>query len=430
MRKIITNDILKNMIYDYHKGINLDGLSNKYGFQSQSIQKKFKACGITITKSKAIKFTTDELESITYDYKNGMKPFELENKYNRDSATIIGKLKVLGVYENNNYHYTREDIEFLKKYYPLGDWKTINTRFPDINKSSIYSKMSSLNISMKNYFWNIEDENILIDNYSNMYGHVDDLIKLFNNKYSYAAIISKARKLGLKTRDFWNDNEIQLLKEKYSNFLLDDLMVLFPNRSRGSIISKAMELKLVNKTIIETRFGKDDRNYVFENFNKLTDKELGKIIGKSDKSICDFRFRNGLLKIHEESSYNDLSEYVRRNNLEWKKESILNCNYKCIVTGERFDDIHHIQGLNLILNETLEEANINIKPSMNDYSEEELRLILDCFREKQNQYPLGVCLTKNIHMKFHEIYGYGNNTALQWNEFVEDCKSGKYKNVA
>ena len=283
MRKIITNDILKNMIYDYHKGINLDGLSNKYGFQSQSIQKKFKACGITITKSKAIKFTTDELESITYDYKNGMKPFELENKYNRDSATIIGKLKVLGVYENNNYHYTCEDIEFLKKYYPLGDWKTINTRFPDINRSSIYSKMSSLNISMKNYFWNIEDENILIDNYSNMYGHVDDLIKLFNNKYSYAAIISKARKLGLKTRDFWNDNEIQLLKEKYSNFLLDDLMVLFPNRSRGSIISKAMELKLVNKTIIETRFGKDDRNYVFENFNKLTDKELGKIIGKSDK---------------------------------------------------------------------------------------------------------------------------------------------------
>lgn len=430
MRRIITNDILKNMICDYRKGINLDELSSKYGFQTQSIQRKFKASGITITKGKSVRFAEEELENIIYDYKNGMRPFELENKYNRDSGTIIGKLKTLGLYENNNYRFSHKDIEFLKEYYPLGDWRIINDRFPNVSKCSIHTKMSSLNISMNNYFWSSEDENILKDNYSNMYGRIDDLVKLFNNKYSYVAITAKARRLSLKTRDFWNDNEIQLLIEKYPKFLLDDLMVLFPNRSRSSIISKAMSLKLVNKIIIETRFDKDDRNYVFENYNKLTDKELGKIIGKSDKSICDFRFRNGLIKTHEESSYNDLSEYVRGNNLEWKKKSILNCNYKCIVTGERFDDIHHIHGLNLILSETLEEANINIKSSMNDYSEEELRLILDCFREKQNQYPLGVCLTKNIHMKFHEIYGYGNNTALQWNEFLECYKSGKYKNVA
>lgn len=71
-----------------------------------------------------------------------------------------------------------------------------------------------------------------------------------------------------------------------------------------------------------------------------------------------------------------------------------------------------------------------MKDTINDYSKEELRLILDKFRERQSTYPLGVCLTKEIHELFHRLYGYGNNTIEQWNKFVSDYKSGKYENVA
>lgn len=63
---------------------------------------------------------------------------------------------------------------------------------------------------------------------------------------------------------------------------------------------------------------------------------------------------------------------------------------------------------------------------MDDYTDRELRDILDLFRIKQSEYPLGVCLTKEIHMLFHNKYGYGNNTEIQWNEFVTDFKNGKY----
>ena len=120
----------------------------------------------------------------------------------------------------------------------------------------------------------------------------------------------------------------------------------------------------------------------------------------------NYRFRNKLIKTYENSSYNDLSEYIRRNNLEWKEKSMKNCNYKCVLTGNRFDDIHHIYGLNLILKETLKDLNINIKETMDDYTDQELRLILDAFRTKQNNYPLGVCLTSDIHKQFHDKYGY------------------------
>lgn len=113
--------------------------------------------------------------------------------------------------------------------------------------------------------------------------------------------------------------------------------------------------------------------------------------------------------------------------MDWKKESMKNCNYKCIITGNRFDDIHHIHGLNLILNETINDLNILIKETMNEYSDEELKSILTLFRLKQNKYPLGICLAKNVHSLFHNTYGYGNNTESQWVEFVKDYKNKKFK---
>lgn len=30
--------------------------------------------------------------------------------------------------------YTNEDIEFLKKYYPIGDWDAIFKRFPNLDR--------------------------------------------------------------------------------------------------------------------------------------------------------------------------------------------------------------------------------------------------------------------------------------------------------
>lgn len=35
-----------------------------------------------------------------------------------------------------------------------------------------------------------------------------------------------------------------------------------------------------------------------------------------------------------------------------------------------------------------------------------------------------ICITEHIHIKFHHLYGYGNNTKEQWNDFLE-----KYYNL-
>ena len=71
MRKIITQEILNDMLNDYHNGLGLIDLSNKYDFQEQSIQRVFKKVGIRITRGKSIPFSTEELSKIIDDYKSG-----------------------------------------------------------------------------------------------------------------------------------------------------------------------------------------------------------------------------------------------------------------------------------------------------------------------------------------------------------------------
>lgn len=371
MKRMITEEILNNMICDYNNGYSLEQLNEKYGFKKQTIRKHFRNYGLE------------------------------EFKINR-----------------HPYHYTEDDIEFLKIYYPIGDWDSIFKRFPNIAKSSINSKMSDLNIKNEVYRWTNKDVELLKENYGKL--KPCELVSLFDNRHTYKAISTKAKKLNLCTRKFWTDEEINIMKENYSNCSIEEMMKLLPNRSRHSIIGKAVKLKLKNKTILDYRFSDEEKMFVVNNYETMSDREISEKLGRSETSINNYRFRNKLIKTYENSSYNDLSEYIRRNNLEWKEKSMKNCNYKCVLTGNRFDDIHHIYGLNLILKETLKDLNINIKETMDDYTDQELRLILDAFRTKQNNYPLGVCLTSDIHKQFHDKYGYGNNTIEQWNEFIQD----------
>lgn len=371
--------------------------------------------------TKQRRFTEDEIKEIINDYKNGMNPKDLGIKYERNSATIIGKLVKLGIYVNSNHHFTKEDIDFLKIYYPIGDWDNIFSKFKKLSKQQIVKKMSSLNIKMESFYWTDKDIQLLKDNYITC-GSVSDLIEILNNKFTYKAITTKAKKMGLRTREFWSDMEVKILKTDYPIKTLDEMEILLPKRNRKTIIAKAAELNIRNFV----KFSKEQEEFIKNNWLLMSDQDMAKSINKTKSGIIGKRLLLGLLRVKEESSYNDLSEYVRRNNLEWKKESIKNCNYKCILTGERFQAIHHIHGLNLILNETLEELNIVIKDSMNEYSDTELRYILDLFRINQNKYPLGICLRGDIHMLFHNIYGYGNNTEEQWNEFINNYKQGKY----
>lgn len=121
-----------------------------------------------------------------------------------------------------------------------------------------------------------------------------------------------------------------------------------------------------------------------------------------------------------------LKKFVSNNLSEWKRESMDFCNYKCIITGNKFDDIHHLYPLNKIVQEALFELGLERYEFIGDYNEEDLTPITNKIVEIHYRYPLGVCLTKKIHKKFHQIYS-NNCTPEQFYEFAEKIKSGEIK---
>ena len=366
------------------------------------------------------KFTDEELNNIINDYKNGMCPKDLSIKYNRNSGTIIGKLQRLGIYVNSTYHYSKDDIEFLRKYYPIGDFDSIFERFPNATIQNIRTVCSKHNIKAEYYKWSKEDLDILKENYFIM--SEKEISKLINYRHSEFAINTKARRhFGFSKDKKWTDEEIDILKKYYSTESIEYVMDKLPNRTYQAIGKKASLLGMDSYFTLNNYWNDEETQILLDNWETKSDEEIAKILNKSKRSILDKRCNLGLLRSnhYNNATYNNLQNYIRGNIGEWKSQSMKNCNYKCILTGSKNFDIHHIYSFSIIFNEVIEENNFNIKDNFCDYTPQELSFILEKFIEKQNQYPLGVCLDKELHKLFHKEYGKFVGVE-QWEKFKEN----------
>jgi hypothetical protein len=149
---------------------------------------------------------------------------------------------------------------------------------------------------------------------------------------------------------------------------------------------------------------------------------------------CRFCFieRNaGENSVHWKGGISDLSAYLRQFLNEWKKESFKLNNYKCCITNKKADghfEVHHLLSVNIIIQNILNELNLPVKKQINEYSKDELERIIETFINKNNKI-YGVVLHPLIHKLYHSIYGYGNNTPSQFEEFKQRYKSGEFDSI-
>lgn len=150
----------------------------------------------------------------------------------------------------------------------------------------------------------------------------------------------------------------------------------------------------------------------FTDFSRHCVCEYCEIENKSRENNCNWK-----------GGISPINSFLRSKLTQWKKDSMKTSNYKCIISGERFDVIHHTYPFNKIVEEVFIETKIPIREKIKDYTTEELNMLSEKCVEIHFRYPLGVCLTNEIHEEFHNQYGYKDNTPQQFEEFKLNYKN-------
>lgn len=287
------------------------------------------------------------------------------------------------------YTYTDEDIVFLKQHYPNGEWDKIMCRFPNLKKSCIYKKCLRLGIKS-------------------------------NNKHRENFDLSKHR-------NKWDEYETNIVKKYYSLMPLDDICNLLPNRNKNMILNKARQLNLTSYQRLCQGWKQAEVQYIKDNWEVMPDKIIAENLNRTFRSVKYKREELGLYRVDFTcKSYETLSKYLRGQNQQWKKDSLISCNYQCVLTGSKNFEIHHLYGVSNIINDIL-EANPKYKDLLfSEYTNEDLLDLTAKFIKEQGKYPLGVCVDKKLHTLFHSMYGQYCNTPEQWYQFYNDFKNGIY----
>ena len=361
-----------------------------------------------------VNFTDNELEYIKNEYIAGKSISNIAEQFGVTYSIIQNRLKKMNVFKCRNRYWSQEDIAFLKEYYANADWDFILDNLSIWKKSEIISKASTLKLKRNVHYWSDDDISTLKECYIQKLP-IKDIEKKLNYKFTQTAILTKAYVLGIRQREWWTDEEDNKLRSIYHTYSMKQICAEFPNRSYDAIIQRAVHLGLSYKTT----WTNDETHFLHEHYQTMTDEEIGKCLGRSKDSVRGKRFIEKLYHPVNQGTYNYLSEYIRKRNKKWKKDSAKYCYYKCVITGKRFQEIHHLYGMNLILQETLRDLDYPEDIIIEKLSDIDLDLILNHFYEVQDKYPLGICLTKEIHKEFHDIYGYGDNTPQQFNEFLD-----------
>lgn len=292
---------------------------------------------------------------------------------------------------------------------------------------SFFRKMSEVDKNTHHYCskecrcnaisWSDDEIDILINNYGKI--SYKDIRTLLGNNRSVKEISRKAIGLNLTSSREWSNEEINILKENYSNVPFNDVMAMLPRRTKSSILGQARKLNLKSFYYSSRKYTEEENLYLKENYLKNTNEELAQHLGRSEGAISQHLLQLQLYRPIEKKGYDTIAEYIRAKLIPWKNQVRADNNYTCAITGCRSNIIvHHIRGLNLILNEAIDKINFPIYKNISDYSEKQINELFNEFFELQEQYHSYICITENIHKQFHGIYGYGNNTEEQWSEFV------------
>lgn len=275
----------------------------------------------------------------------------------------------------------------------------------------------SVECKKKDMYWSEEDTQILKDNFGIL--SYKEMENIFSVPKTVEAIKRRAIYIGLTSPQFWTEEEVDILIHNYPYRPFKEVMALLPNRTQSSILGQA-RVQNIKSYYYSSRIYSDEENeYLKNNYLEKDNEELAYVLNRTVSGIAQ---RLLLLDLHrptEINNYKTLVAYVRQRIVPWRDSVRQKCNYICEVTGKRSNVIvHHIRGFNLLFNETIEILDFPVYEDITMYNQKQLDEFVETFLELQESYGQYICIREEVHKEFHGMYGYGNNTLEQWEDFI------------
>jgi hypothetical protein len=121
-----------------------------------------------------------------------------------------------------------------------------------------------------------------------------------------------------------------------------------------------------------------------------------------------------------------LNQYLRSCLNGWKLDSMKACNFKCVITGGKFDAVHHLTSFAHITQEMLVELNMDVREQVSMYTDDELEMMSNRLVAKHYEYGLGICLCSDMHKLFHKLYGKETVRPWHFDEFKVRLEAGEF----
>lgn len=266
--------------------------------------------------------------------------------------------------------------------------------------------------------WSDEDKQILNEWYGIKTNY--EISQMLSKPYSPMAVKSAASRYGIKTRERWSDEEKQYVLEHYENTPMNIIKSHLQGRSECAIVGIAHQYGLKSYYYMSNIWNENEDNLLRELYPISKTKDVAQKLNRSVQAVIQRANNLGIYKDKRIGAcYKSLAQYIRAQNAAFHLRKLKENNFTCQITGVYRDVvIHHIYGFNLILSEAIEASGIELKYDFSDFSIDELTKIYELFSELQDSYDSTICISEQVHIKFHSEYGCGNNTPSQWNEFI------------
>ena len=421
------NDFLKA---NYENG-DMNEIMKKIPFPNQTIRCQANRFGLKRNKNLKKIFTEEDDKWLKENYGYSTKS-EIEGRFPDKSyqqiqnhANTIGLKRI----KREGKIFYKEDLQWLKENYSI---LTIEDILKHFNGKATYAQIvvTAYRLGVKRPSDNYSDEELeIIQKYYKSCKTVQEFQEKYLPNRTVSGINAKAQKMGLLKREDWTTEEDQILIENYDKMFRWQLCKLFPDRPKTSVFNRIVALGLTGGQGYAYR--KEDDEFIINNYETMTDEEIGKVLHRAAKSIKQRRNELGYHRKDpdEITKYISLNRFLARQDSEWRRMAEIACNRKCLLSDNEYEDVHHLYSRNLIVSEIVDYFNLPENFEINLCSKELKEQIILKYREIENQYGLGICLTEEIHTKFHSLYGFGSNTPKQFLSFVSNFFPEKLETI-